>query len=90
MTLPEKIPPWDHTLRPSTGDDGRQLAPEQFARWVLPAAWEDTNGAVHLDVRAFHRWLGWPLNETEIRDTTELLTSMLKQHLGGAPLIVRP
>ena len=75
------FPPWDDNQRPSCGADGRQLAPETFKRWLLPACWEDTDGASHFDVRAFHRWLGWPLNEEEVRDTATTFYELFSRHL---------
>ena len=90
------FPSFDDSQRPSVDEHGRQHAPETFVRWLEPAIWLDTAGGVHLDIRCFHEWLGWPMTPESIRETAQMMVALLEEARRKDPenypaaLIVRP
>ena len=91
-----EFPPFDETLRPTRNDDGEQMAPEVFLRWAGPAIWEDTAGALHIDIPLFHRWLDWPSTPESIEETAQMMDAILKRiaredpENGPREVIMRP
>jgi len=75
---------------PTRWPDGKQLAPEKFARWLIPGIWEDTDGVPHVDVPEMLRLF-------KVKDTPENraacardVAGMLEKQIGVKRVEVRP
>ncbi len=85
IEAPPGFPPFDAAGRPTGGGDGRQLSTGTFVGWFMPGIWLDGHGQYHIDVPAWHRWLGWPMTAASIRETGLRMKAMLEAQAMAHP-----